>query len=207
MTEEPRGSTGPATDRHNEPVIDPTKNVLDLVTAAIQRQDDLRQAESSHMRDLLALRAEFAKELRSAEDRRQETVNQEKFASVETQLALVERQRVEQKADTKAAVDAALAAAKEAVKEQTTASQLSIGKSEASTKEQLNQLSATFSTAQAGMNAAIINLTTRVERIENARTAVVEQKVDNRGTVGMIVGAFGILIAIIGLASRFLGGG
>src|SRR5687768_9854890 len=41
--------------------------------------------------------------------------HEEKFAKVSQQLALVEQQRVEQKADTKAAVDAALTAQKEAV--------------------------------------------------------------------------------------------
>ena len=33
-------------------VIDPTKNVLDLVEAAIRRQDDLRHAESRRITDL-----------------------------------------------------------------------------------------------------------------------------------------------------------
>lgn len=41
MAEEP-GNQGPSTDRHNEPVIDPTKNVLDKVVDAVRRQDDLR---------------------------------------------------------------------------------------------------------------------------------------------------------------------
>lgn len=37
-------SEGPATDRYNDPVVDPTPNVLDLVAAANRRQDDLRDA-------------------------------------------------------------------------------------------------------------------------------------------------------------------
>ena len=204
------GNQGPATDRYNEPVIDPTKNVLDLVRAETKRQDDLRQAEANHLRDLLQLRAEFAKEIRQAEDLRQQTVNQERFASFETQLDLVERQRVEQKKDTKDAVDAALAAAKEAVKEQTTASQLSIGKSEASTKEQLNQLSNTFATAQQGQSQAIISLTTRVERMENARTNAAEQKTEIRssasnvyGLVGMVGGLIAVIIAFVGLSIAY----
>lgn len=195
---QPQGNPGPATDRYNEPVVDPTKNVLDLVTAAIQRQDDLRDAEARHLKEILDLRAEFSREIRQAENLRQQTVNQERFASVETQLDLVERQRVEQKKDTKDAVDAALAAAKEAVKEQTTASQLSIGKSEASTKEQLNQLSATFVTAQEGQRQAIISLTTRVERMENARTNAAEQKTDTRSNAGFVFGAVGMVVGVLG---------
>ena len=72
--ESTQGSSGPATDRYNEPFIDPTKNVLDLVAAAIQRQDDLRRLEADHLRQVIALRAEIAatkdmhsKELRAAE--------------------------------------------------------------------------------------------------------------------------------------------
>ena len=70
-------SIGPSTDRHNDPVIDPTKNVLDLVESAIQRQDDLREVETAHLREVVTLyhemadlRAEHARELREAEAQR-----------------------------------------------------------------------------------------------------------------------------------------
>jgi hypothetical protein len=93
----------------------------------------------------------------------------EKFASVNRQLELVEQQRVEQKSDTKAAVDAALTAQKEAVKEQTTASERAIAKSEASTTKQLEQLTATFQTAIRATDdkvAAVSNRLTTVEAIK-----------------------------------------
>lgn len=64
------GSNGPAVDRHGDEVIDPTKNVLDLVTAAIQRQDDLRKAESIHIREIVTLRADYDEKLRAAETAR-----------------------------------------------------------------------------------------------------------------------------------------
>jgi len=71
------GNQGPATDKHNEPVVDPTKNVLDLVQAAIARQDDLRRADQalrlSEMRrldEVAELRAQHEKELRLAESAR-----------------------------------------------------------------------------------------------------------------------------------------
>ncbi len=41
--------------------IDPTRNVLDLVTAAIQRQDDLRDAETRRLNELRAQKASFEK--------------------------------------------------------------------------------------------------------------------------------------------------
>lgn len=53
---------------------DPSRNVLDLVDAAIQRQDDLRLAESRRaaceldaLKDMAALRATHERELRTAE--------------------------------------------------------------------------------------------------------------------------------------------
>lgn len=63
----PGQSSGPSVDRFGRDVIDPTKNVLDLVAAAIARQDDLRQAESSHMRELTAVRAEYDRLIRESD--------------------------------------------------------------------------------------------------------------------------------------------
>lgn len=60
---EPSGNMGPATDRHNEPVVDPTKNVLDLVGAAISRQDDLRSTATDHITELLKVQSGHTKEL------------------------------------------------------------------------------------------------------------------------------------------------
>jgi hypothetical protein len=49
---------GIAVDAHGGAVVDPTKNVLDLVDSAIQRQDDLRALEARHTREIVDLRAE-----------------------------------------------------------------------------------------------------------------------------------------------------
>jgi hypothetical protein len=53
------------TDRNGTPPFDPSKNVLDLVGAAIERQDDLRAAESRHIRELASVRAEYDNMLRN----------------------------------------------------------------------------------------------------------------------------------------------
>jgi len=98
-----------------------------------------------------------------------EQITAEKFNAVTGQFELIERQRVEQKMDTKAAVDAALTAQKEAVKEQTTASERAIAKSEAATKEQLNQLSATFTAAIKGLTDILNDTKERVSKNESAR--------------------------------------
>jgi hypothetical protein len=68
--EEPDGAArrpGPGVDRDGRPVVDPTRNVLDLVTAAIQRQDDLRRAESRHLRELVEVRSAYDLQLREAD--------------------------------------------------------------------------------------------------------------------------------------------
>jgi hypothetical protein len=54
--------------------LDPTANVLGLVDAAVQRQDDLRTSDSSHLREIVTLRAEFEKELRTAEAARVDAI-------------------------------------------------------------------------------------------------------------------------------------
>ena len=102
---------------------------------------------------------------------RQKAINA-KFDAVAREMQLVEHQRVEQKQDAMDSLAAALAAAKEAVKEQTTASALSINKSENATNEQLKQLTVTFATAIEGVNRTIVDLKERVGKNENVQAAV-----------------------------------
>jgi hypothetical protein len=52
------------------PPFDPTQNVLNLVQAAMQRQDDLRDLESRNVRELLDLRAVYDERLDRAESAR-----------------------------------------------------------------------------------------------------------------------------------------
>ena len=129
-------------------------------------------------------------------------VRNEKFNTVQTQFDLIERQRVENKADTKAAVDAALAAAKEAVKEQTTASDRAITKSETATSEQLKQMNVTFTTAVQGISQPISDLKDRVTALESVRLGVRQNASSVYALVGLIativllaLGALTILIA------------
>src|ERR1039458_6706070 len=63
----PGSSLGPATDRTNQPVQDPTPNVLDLVRAETKRQDDLRRAEAQHNREVATIRHDYEQQLRQAD--------------------------------------------------------------------------------------------------------------------------------------------
>lgn len=65
---------GPGVDAQGRPVVDPTRNVLDLVAAAIQRQDDLREAEARHVRQVMELRADHEAELRRLERQRVDSI-------------------------------------------------------------------------------------------------------------------------------------
>src|SRR6185312_9446654 len=63
---------GIGVDSRGGQVIDPTKNVLDLVEASIKRQDDLRDAETRRINELAAQKLmfdlELAKVLRANQD-------------------------------------------------------------------------------------------------------------------------------------------
>lgn len=76
-------SEGPATDRNNTPVVDPTENVKSLSIAANKRQDDLREAERrynearlDHEKELSQIRAEHQKELSAKESSRLDSIRQ-----------------------------------------------------------------------------------------------------------------------------------
>jgi phage-related protein len=124
----------------------------------------------------------------------------EKFRSVDQQLALVERQRVEQKSDTKAAVDAALTAQKEAVKEQTTATDKAIEKTEKGTNEQLKQITINFTAGMANLQEVLNDMKDRLVKLESFRIGNSEHRDDNRSSTSIFLSAAFLGVAIIGLA-------
>jgi hypothetical protein len=105
-------SSGPATDRHNEPVIDPTANVLLLVEAAVRRQDDLRMMEASHMREVMEMRALHTKEMRAAEAKRIDAIRAVDVGAVATANQAAETRAATLAGQVAAAKDAQLVALK-----------------------------------------------------------------------------------------------
>jgi hypothetical protein len=61
---------GPAADAAERTATDPSVNVLALVASDTRRQDDLREAESAHVREIVNLRASYDNELRASETAR-----------------------------------------------------------------------------------------------------------------------------------------
>jgi hypothetical protein len=109
--------------------VDPTKNVLDLVSAAMQRQDDLRaiefkrqddlrESESRHVREIGDLRSHYTAELRKAETARIDAIRAvdvgavQRAAEVSAQQATTLAAQVALSAE---AVRVALAAAMEPI--------------------------------------------------------------------------------------------
>jgi hypothetical protein len=86
-------STGPATDRHNDPVVDPTRNVLDLVRAETKRQDDLRELDGRWRDRLDKMQRVYARDQRRAESDRIDAileaaaVNVQRAADVQSGVA------------------------------------------------------------------------------------------------------------------------
>ena len=105
---------------------------------------------------------------------------------------------------TDADVDAALAAAKEAVKEQTTASGLSIAKSETATSEQLKQLTATFATAIDGVRGSLDDIKERVSRIENQSLGARTQRQETREGISSAQAIFAIIAVVVVLIGTII---
>jgi hypothetical protein len=92
----PRTPPGPGVDATGQAVIDPTRNVLDLVKAAIERQDDLRKAEAravhaeiAQLRFVANLREKQAARLRRAESKRINAIRAVDVAAASTLAAQV----------------------------------------------------------------------------------------------------------------------
>lgn len=95
MSERKQTIPGLAVDADGKPVIDPTANVLQLVEAAIKRQDDLRDLGSKHtearldaLKDIANLRAEHVIEIGKLETRRIDNLRDVQLQHVE-QMAML----------------------------------------------------------------------------------------------------------------------
>lgn len=100
------GSPGPATDRHNEPVVDPTQNVLDLVAAEGRRQDDLRAMESKWRDKIDDLGRGHAREMRQSEAARIDAIRAVDVGAVQRAAEVQADQATALAAQVTAAADA-----------------------------------------------------------------------------------------------------
>jgi hypothetical protein len=186
---------GPSTDRHNEPVVDPTENVKALNAAANERQDDLRELESRHLREILQLRTDHVQEIRAADA----ALTSERFAAVQREQALIESHRVELKDDAAKALAAALAAAEKAVSEQNRSSTLAQDRAVAGMKELIVN---NAQVSQATTNA----LSDKLEDVKSSVAVIVNQRLGARERATDQRAVTGTTVALIGLGSAILFG-
>ena len=86
----PGGNPGPAVDFYGQPVTDPSPNVLDLVEAAMRRQDDLRELQAKYDAQIGKMREVHAREMRAAARRSEERLDQK-----DQQIRLAETARID----------------------------------------------------------------------------------------------------------------
>ena len=79
---------------NNQPAIDPTKNVLEHVAAAVKRMDDLREAESHTINQLLVLNTQHIRDLMEAESKRIDAIR-----SVDTGAITMANEKAVQQAE------------------------------------------------------------------------------------------------------------
>jgi hypothetical protein len=199
------GETGIPVDAFGGRTIDPTKNVLDLVRAANERQDDLRLAAVAHLEAEIAALKESVKETLAERDRRymgqHESTNQSLVVGLAAQ---------------KDASDAALAAQREAVTAALTAQERAVSKAEAAAEkrfEGVNEFRNTLSDQQRNLmprsevgvltgamsdkiGALEISMNSKLGALEKQFDAIQNERAGIRGGWGYAVGAVGFLLAI-----------
>jgi hypothetical protein len=177
-------SPGPSVDRYGSPVIDPTKNVLDLVAAAIERQDDLRGLESNHLRELADLRAHYDHRLREAETARIDAIRAVDVGAVNR------------------------AAEVSATQAQTLATQVTV-----SAETLRTQVAAAATAASTALSAALEPIQKDIADLRRAqyeaqgqKTQVVETRDTNSATrlnVNAVMAVFSVLLAVLVLYAAY----
>lgn len=175
MPENGLGNQGPSVDSHGEPVVDPTKNVLDLVAAAIQRQDDLREAETHHLNKLMDLDRMYQEKLAAAETHRIDAIRAVDVDAV-TRAAAV------------SATQAAILAAQVAT----------------SAEAMRNQVAAAATAATAALAAALEPIQKDIADLRRAQYEQQGQKAgaddsttDRRAGIMVTVGVLSIIVAVL----------
>lgn len=197
------------------PVPDPTKLTTELVDRAINAERDRTDGQFA-VRDERLNGMDSATQLRLAqmhsikeeiEMSRGETkilathereLTTQRFDAVGDTFTALNQRTAEQKADTRAAVDAALQAAKELVALQTEASDKSTAKSEASFAKQIDALGLLLQKSSETTDDKIIDLKSRMDRIEGNKIGGVESKASVYAAVALIITLLIAAVTIIG---------
>lgn len=185
-------------------VVDPTRNVLDLVDKAIERQDDLRDQSAAFtkcqydcMKEIINLRDDHSKAMRAAESRRVDEQAQLR-ADYAKELSVAEKQRI----DAIRAVDVnAVSVAAERSTQQATVLANQVAQSAEALRTLVAATATTVATAQQQLGSALSERITKVEQAQYTGAG----KGLGVGMVGAIaVGAVVIITGVIAVVA-FLG--
>lgn len=177
-----RGTPGPGVDADRGTSVDPTKNVLDLVHASERRLDDLREAESRAVREIMAMDRQYQAELRVAES-----------ARVDANRA------VDNAASTRAAEVQAAAAQALAAVVATTSETLRAQDANTATT-----LAAALVTALDPIKTAIADLQRTQYETAGGKASTREGAGDRRASTGTVVAVGGLALALLALTVTIL---
>jgi hypothetical protein len=210
MPREPRrqrasqtSGAGLGVDKHGGPVIDPTENVLALVQAANERQDDLRDLTKEmfdnkhiHTRALVQMQSDYQRQLDIAESRRLDAIRQvdrEDVTKSATQ-ALTAIQALAQEtrttAETLRAQNAAMMAARDA-------------QASAMFGEITKRLSALELQISEGKGKQAV-VDPQMDRLTSLVETLAQQQAAGQGKTAGIGATWGILLGVVGLVSTLL---
>jgi hypothetical protein len=151
--------------------VDPTPNVLQLVDAAIKRQDDLRASEVRHSRDLFELRASYDDKLREAETKRIDAIRAVDVSAV-------------QRAAEVGATQATTLAAQVATSAETLR----------------NQVAAAATAAEVSLAAALVPIQEAINDLRRAQYEQAGQKSqvsESRLNYGAVLGGLSIVLVVV----------
>jgi cell division septum initiation protein DivIVA len=220
---------GVAADSRGGPAVDPTKNVLDLVEAAIRRQDDLRAAaaklfqaklEAAEKLDQIRyeraqdaaraladkleseakLRSDYDQKLREAESKRIDAIR-----LVDVNAVSEDRRRTGEQA---VALATQVSQSADTVRALVASTKTSTDLSVSQVTQALSQRITTLEQAgyqQAGKQTisdpALVALNAKVDALVNSRTDLAGRDTGRSDVIGWIVGGLGLLI---GLGALFM---
>lgn len=149
--------------------------------------DDGRQPEPARaVIDALRREIELLRELLTTQAEADSGLSDQRFESLQRQMANVEKRRVEQKDDTQSAVDAALAAQKEAA-----------GKMEAMVSARIDGLRENFETEIRSIRDMLADLKDRVTQAESLKQGATDQRVERRRVTAGTVAVVGVTATVV----------
>jgi hypothetical protein len=195
---------GIGVDSQGNPVIDPTRNVLDLVEAAVKRIDDVFAVQISKIEALAELRAQHVKEVAEIREKHNSELNNKEASRLDS---IRQIDQSNQTAQAKVALDAIQANAK-----QVTDLATSVASSIATTFDGLAKRTAALELSSAeGIGKTRVKdpqiemFINKVDSLLTSRSEKQGSSDQSKAIYGYVVGIIGIGIAIVSFVMGVMG--